>query len=344
MSGTSLDGLDMVLVDFERKDGVDQFSLVHHKHVPYLPILLEEIRACIYAYLGKYDEKLHRNLGEFYADCAYNFLREKGVNADFIANHGQTVYHEPSLRKTIQLGDAQVIADVTGVPVYFDFRSADVEMGGQGAPLVPIGDLNLFPEYKYCLNLGGIANVSLKEHSSVVAFDICTCNVGLNYYASQFGVEYDDGGELGKRGKVNKDLLKKWNNLSFYKKESPKSLDAGFFHREMLPLVDEGISLSDQLSTYYEHISFQISGTLGDKQAKCLTTGGGAHNAFLMDHLQAKSKARLVLPGEDIIDFKEAIIFAYLAFLRAGGEVNVLSNVTGAPEDHSAGRLAVPFK
>jgi anhydro-N-acetylmuramic acid kinase len=254
-----------------------------------------------------------------------------------IASHGHTIFHQPEKGFTFQLGNGASIAAETGIPTVADFRTGDVALGGQGAPLVPVGDKLLFSDYESCLNLGGFANISFDQHGKRIAFDICPVNFILNDLAQKSGWPYDTGGELGRSGNMNRELLEQLNQLAFYRQSPPKSLGREWMNHYFMPLMaaDE-IPLNDQLRTAYEHIAIQISNA-SPVHGKMLVTGGGAFNTFLIERLKHHLKCEIVIPHAEIIQFKEALVFAFLGLLRFMGEINCYASVTGARRDSSAG-------
>ncbi len=264
-----------------------------------------------------------------------------------IASHGHTVFHMPEQQLNFQLGDGATIAAVTGINTVNDFRTLDVALNGQGAPLVPIGDYFLFRKYDSCINLGGFANISFENSDKKqIAYDISPVNIVLNELAQTTGVEYDKDGEMGLKGEINKDLLKKLNKLAYYKQAPPKSLGKEWIDEKIMPLINKSnISINDKMRTVYEHVAFQIGGCInknikehnGTKKSSILFTGGGTHNKFLMDLIKVKSKAAVIVPVKEIIDYKEALIFAFLGILRFRRQVNCLSSVTGSKADNSGG-------
>ena len=223
-----------------------------------------------------------------------------------------------------------------------DFRSEDVSKGGQGAPLVPIGDRHLFAEYPICLNIGGIANVSYEMNGRRVAYDICMANQLLNYLANKLGYDYDNNGQFAKQGKVDKELFDILNDNAYYKQDAPKSLGREFFENVQHKIIDESsLSINDLLATATEHIAHQIvKSTDNLEKSKMLVTGGGAKNNFLIERICSLSKHEIVIPDVMITDFKEALIFAFLGVLKMEGKINVLSSVTGASSDSSSGKTS----
>jgi anhydro-N-acetylmuramic acid kinase len=245
---------------------------------------------------------------------------------------------------TVQIGNGAQIAAASGLPTACDFRSLDVALKGQGAPLVPIGDELLFGEYELCLNLGGIANVSFREDSERRAFDICPANMAFNHFTKELGYEYDLDGNLGRSGQIHEELLRLLNSLEFYQQKGPKSLGREWFETDFLPLIYSfQLSPADVLRTLYEHVSDQLSQAVDQyPKGQILITGGGAHNVFLIELFSEKTKHKTILPSEQIIDFKEAIIFAFLGVLRLRNENNCLKSVTGAMHNHSGGAIYLP--
>ena len=262
-----------------------------------------------------------------------------------IASHGHTIFHRPEEGFTLQIGDGQEIANATGLMTINDFRTEDVEKGGQGAPLVPIGDRHLFDEYPICLNIGGIANVSYETEDRRTAYDICMANQLLNYLAGKLGYDYDNNGCFAQQGSVNQELLNILNDNPYYKQDAPKSLGREFFENVQHKIIDDSeLSVYDLLATATEHIALQITDSTNHLDAtKMLITGGGAKNQHLINRIKALSKHEIVIPDTIIIDYKEALIFAFLATLKMEGKINVLSSVTGASSDSSSGKIWMPI-
>lgn len=335
MSGTSLDGLDLALCDFhDVYEG--KFDVIKAVTVTFPPELLAELHEA--DTLRSEDLILLDNdLGRFIA---------KQVNKNFegefiIASHGHTIFHQPERRMTLQIGSPSIIAAHTGRTVVGDFRRLDVAMGGQGAPLVPVGDHMLFSEYSSCLNLGGIANSSCLQDKYRVAGDSSPCNLVLNKLAGFMGFAFDAGGEIARSGEVNEQLQNKLNALDFYAKPFPKSLGREWIERKIFPnLQDSGLGIADQMRTSVEHFAQQMGKKL--PEGRCLVTGGGAWNVFLIERIQANTKAELIIPPKELVNFKEAIVFALLGLLRKHEKINIFSSVTGSSRDHSAGAIYIP--
>ena len=284
--------------------------------------------------------------GKLLGELARKFLSGKKYRADFVASHGHTIFHQPGKGFTAQLGSGSSLSVACGLPVVCDFRSVDVALGGQGAPLVPIGDKLLFNNYSHCLNLGGIANISFDSGGKRIAFDICPVNMVLNALANQLGQHYDRGGKLAASGEVRKNLLRKLNALPFYRRGFPKSLGREDIERNIFPILErDAETLEDKLCTFCEHIAVQVarvSVSQTNRPSRMLVTGGGAYNAFLMERIRAHSQIKVVIPDRQVIEFKEAMIFAFLGVLRWRNEINSLSSVTGATRNSSGGAVYHP--
>lgn len=338
MSGTSLDGVDLVYACFFEEN---QFEILKAETIPYTLFWFDELKNISEIEKGGLRLKeLDVQLGRYYGDLILAFIESNQIEKiDFIASHGHTVHHQPEKKYTLQIGSGEEILKKTGIKTVCDFRTQDVLLGGQGAPLVPVGDELLFSEYDYCLNLGGFSNVSYSENGVRKAFDICPVNTVLNHYASQLGLEYDDKGELAKGGNLHLGLLAELNSLEFYQAVAPKSLGVEFLKSEMYPiLLRYELSIPDVLRTFVEHIAIQITKKI--KKGEVLVTGGGAYHLFLLERMKAlSSEVKLIVPNKKLIDYKEALVFALLGKLRLSGKVNCLKSVTGASKNHSAGMV-----
>jgi anhydro-N-acetylmuramic acid kinase len=259
---------------------------------------------------------------------------------DFVASHGHTIHHQPDKGVTVQIGDGGIMAKVLNIPVVNDFRTADVKLGGQGAPLVPIGDNLLFGEYEACLNLGGFANISFIKDGKRQAFDIGPANIVLNHISKMLGFHYDTNGDLAKTGSVLPDLLKSLNEIPYYSYPLPKSLGVEWVEEYVYSKFKAEFSEIDLLRTLVEHVTDQIGKVISKGGFdSVLITGGGAYNTFLIESLRLKVKSKIVIPIDEIVDYKEALIFAFLGVLRWEKRVNVLSSVTGAKQDHCSGQI-----
>ena len=278
-----------------------------------------------------------------------NILKEfisnhKITHIDFISSHGHTALHQPDHQCTYQIGNLPTLAQYLGKKVVCDFRVQDVELGGQGAPLVPIGDKLLFSEYEYCINLGGFANLSTENNEIRIAYDICPTNIVLNHYVNDLDREFDDKGRIAESGTINKQLLIKLNSLKFYRQAYPKSLGLEWVNEHIFPIIDSlNLRTEDILNTFTEHIAIQISNEINKKEnVKVLVTGGGTYNDYLISCIKSKTKNQIVIPSRAIVEFKEALIFGLLGVLKIRKEVNCLASVTGAKYDHSSGKIFDP--
>lgn len=354
MSGTSLDGLDVAYCQFTPGDSW-RYKIFAAKTYPYT----NEWRKKLSSIEKKSAEELacfHSEYGHFLGETAKKFIIENSIKADFVSSHGHTIFHQPERRFTFQLGSGAAIAAECGLPVICDFRTTDVALGGQGAPLVPMGDKLLFSEYDFCLNIGGIANISFDNHRKQrIAYDICPANMALNYLAARSGKEYDKNGEIARAGNVSQKLLNELNSLKFYLAKPPKSLGKEWVLREFVPVMERHrISLPDKMRTIVEHIAVQISSQLRNRRPthpgstgkienrKLFITGGGAHNKFLVKRIESLSPINTFIPEKLTIDFKEALIFAFLGVLRMRNEANCLAAVTGAERDNCGGAVYLP--
>ena len=340
MSGTSLDGLDLCCVRFAKNH--NDFRIIAAQTIPYSAVWRSKLENAFSSTTMEVNA-LDKEYGIFLGEHITDFINTHSLPPiDLIASHGHTVFHQPNRGITKQIGSGKEIAKHTGIQVVYDFRTQDVVLGGQGAPLVPIGDVILFNEYDACLNLGGFANVSFDMQNSRIAYDIGACNLILNHFAQKLGYEYDDHGFIAQMGTCDESLLNELNNIDYYCFNPPKSLAREFAESQLLPLLsdyDEKIVLH----TYIKHLGFQIGISLTKSKAtKCLVTGGGTYNRFLIDQIQQHTSCFLEIPDRTIVDYKEALVFALLGLLRKENQINVLSSVTGAKHDHSSGRIAKP--
>ena len=339
MSGTSLDGVDLACCEFSYDKPKWQYKIVAAQSFPYVKNMLKDLKSSVTA---DATNLMHLDvaLGWWYGQIVADFIEKHQLKPDFIASHGHTVFHQPAQGLTTQIGNGWAIHQKTRLPVINDFRSKDVSLGGQGAPLVPIGDRLLFPEFDYCLNLGGIANISFEHQSRRVAYDIAPCNMVFNRLAQKLGFEYDENGQSAAQGFLQKDLLELLNSWEYYRKDFPKSLGYEQVNNEVFPMIDSSqYPIEDVMASYASHLGKQIASAIQLKKARILVTGGGAYNRFLIQQIEKNlpEDARLILPDRQLIDFKEALVFAFLGVLRWRGEVNCLSSVTGASEDNCGG-------
>lgn len=347
MSGSSLDGLDLAYCTFTLKKSWS-FKLIKAKN----------------SSLGSWEQKLRKARGlnteeldalsiefaHYLAQEVKLFIRENEIEKiDLVVSHGHTIYHYPEVMLTCQIGDGQTIANLLGIKVVNNLRQADLYAGGQGAPIVPIGDLLLFPQYPVCLNIGGIANFSIKTKTSIIAYDVCVANQVLNHYAKKYGCDYDDRGNIARIGVVNVKLLMELHKQEYYKAFAPKSLDNGMT-QNLIEIIDRNESVIENvLATFVEHISIEFITAIFETMlvhripfeggSPVLVTGGGAYNDFLLERIRANVKLDFVVPEDEIIEFKEAIVMAFIGVLKIRNEVNVLASVTGAMNDTSCGEI-----
>ncbi|TRX22869.1 anhydro-N-acetylmuramic acid kinase [Flavobacterium franklandianum] len=344
MSGTSLDGVDLAHIKFYLENNNWSFEIIESETIGYSQSWINHLKLAV-DYSEIELEKLNKEYTKLLASIISSFIEKHKIeNLDAVCSHGHTILHQPQNGLTLQIGNLPEIATLTNQTVVCDFRVQDVKLGGQGAPLVPIGDRILFSEYDYCMNLGGFSNVSFELNGKRIAFDISPVNTVLNYYANKLGLDYDDKGQLSRTGKINTDLLNKLNALEYYQQKFPKSLGFEFVKEVVLPIIESyEIPIEDKLRTFTEHVALQIALALQDKTGQLLATGGGAYNDFLMERIQFHlPEMKLIIPSRKILEFKEALIFALLGVLKLRDETNVLSSVTGAKMDHSSGEIYKP--
>lgn len=346
MSGTSLDGLDIAFTSIT--EGGRRFELLAAETVPYPEEWvsrlsnLERASALEYALADV-------ELGHYFGKCINAFRERHPGEVDLVASHGHTIFHQPEKGLTTQIGQGPAIAAETSLPVAYDFRTLDVALGGQGAPLVPIGDELLFVAYGACLNLGGFSNISFNHTADPerrTAFDVSPCNMALNHLARLMGAPFDKGGAMAASGKVNGELLAVLNGLDYYHRQPPKSLGKEWFVSQFLPLVSS-VPPVEAIATVTEHVAYQISRALPERhtgKSVLLVTGGGARNGYLLSRLQHYASGwDIEVPSEQILEYKEAIIFALLGYLRYEGKPNCLQSVTGARYGSVGGAICNPL-
>lgn len=343
MSGTSLDGLDIACVQFSYENGW-KYAIVCCESLEYDQHWKNLLKNAMNI-SGLELKKLDLNYGTWLGTTVKTFISKYGINPELIVSHGHTIFHQPAIGLTMQIGDGYRIYKSTGIKTIFDLRSMDVAFDGQGAPLVPIGDQLLFGKYDYCLNLGGFSNISFDQNGQRIAFDVCPVNTILNNLASRLGMDFDKNGMLARRGKLLPLLLNKLNALTYYHTPPPKSLGIEWVQDNIIPLFGQE-KITDLLHTFCHHIADQIilvcdANSQKNKMSEILVTGGGAKNTFLIELLKQKAdkKYKIVLPDAQIIDFKEAIIFAFLGLLKFLGQPNCYKSVTGASVNSSGGLL-----
>ncbi len=342
MSGTSLDGLDIAFCRFVFDQTKWRYEIVNAETIPYAEewkqklLSLETTDALTF-------QQANVEYGLYLGQRVSDFIVKNNCRADFVSSHGHTIFHQPEKKLTVQIGAGSAIASRCKLPVVSDFRSLDVALGGQGAPLVPIGDRLLFPDYDFCLNLGGFSNVSYEHNNQRIAFDICPVNIVMNAICRGIGKEYDDNGEIAKTGMLSTYLLNELNQVGYYKQSpnTPKSLGKEWVIKKIYPLIDQyELSENDLLCTFCEHIAFQISKALAHQpKGKIIVTGGGVYNTFLMDCIKKHTTHQLIIPDTKMIEYKEALVFAFLGVLRMRNEINCLRSVTGANRDNCGGSI-----
>lgn len=342
MSGTSLDGLDIAYCKFSGFAGSLTGDIIHATTVDYS----SDWRSKLANARNLSDSDLTQ-LGVRFAEMTSHevqkFIKAHNITqVDYVASHGHTVHHEPHKGITVQIGDGQVMADLLKLPVVYDFRVQDVALGGQGAPLVPIGDRDLYRNFDACINIGGFANISFQERNITRAFDICPANIILNPMAQKLGFAFDEDGKLAQSGQLLPELLQALNSLDYYQQAPPKSLGIEWVEQHIWPLVKDSYNTIDVLNTFTLHMANQIAQICNlNKFSNVLLSGGGALNKFLVAALQQNGAHTRIAPHAHL-HFKEAFVFAYLGYLKWHNEINVLCSVTGAKNNHVAGYIALP--
>ncbi len=361
MSGTSLDGMDIAHCAFEYRDGRWHYNILAAETFDYYDHWREKLRAAP-GLDARACHALHVEYGHYIGATVRRFLDQNHIHQnELIASHGHTVFHQPHKGYTLQIGHGAAIAASAKCDTVSDFRSMDVALGGQGAPLVPIGDKHLFADYDICLNLGGFSNISMDRHDKRIAFDVCPFNIIINKLVRREQImtkdnapdhksgqpksylEYDPEGMIARSGKTDQELLQRLNSMAYYHQPPPKSLGEEWVQQHMEPLLEKSnLSLPDLLHTYYYHAAMQVAGAAASKvNQKLLVTGGGAHNTFFMECLRAQlpDNIHIHVPDRQTVDFKEALIFAFLGLLCKQRKVNCLASVTGAEQDSTGGSI-----
>ena len=346
MSGSSLDGLDIAYAEFWKENNKWNYHLLKGETVEYSTEwqnILKEIRTCSATELLE----LHHQYGKLLGTVSDSFIKKHDLKPDLIASHGHTVFHKPHKGYTFQLGCGQEIATKTNLLTIADFRSKDISLGGQGAPLVPIGDELLFSDYVACINIGGIANISYKQDGNRVGFDTGPANQLLNFLANEKGLDFDKDGALAIKGSIIEKLLQQLSDNDYYSKPVPKSLSNEYVSKNFIPLLMNSTgSTENKLCTVTNHIANEIQKALSlidsDKNKKVLVTGGGAKNKFLISRLSEISPYQIIIPDQMLLDYKEALIFAFMGVLKSKNEINCLASVTGANQNSSSGLIFLP--
>ncbi|NPD83569.1 anhydro-N-acetylmuramic acid kinase [Lentimicrobium sp. L6] len=341
MSGTSLDGLDIVFAEFFFDGNNWFYQFGDYIEIPYSKKWQNKLSNLAQASAFEF-ARTHVDFGHYMGKKVDAFIKSHRLEVDVIGVHGHTVFHQPELGFTSQIGDGSAIASRTGLLVANDFRSMDVARGGQGAPLVPIGDALLFSKYLARLNLGGFSNISFGGVDDINAFDICPVNIVMNEITRKQGLEYDEDGKIARNGQLVRELLHKLNQLDYYQHNGPKSLGREWVDECFWPCLSTNISDEDLLRTLVEHTADQIAYSLASSKinsGKVLITGGGAYNSFLIERIRAKISLEIVIPDPILVEMKEALIFAFLGVLRIREQPNILNKVTGAKRDSISGAL-----
>jgi anhydro-N-acetylmuramic acid kinase len=357
MSGTSLDGLDIAACHFNIENGQWSFDILQAETVTYSPLFVDKLRHAhtlsAYNYVC-----LDNEIAQYWGQEVKQFIHKQKITFDFIASHGHTIFHQPDKNITTQIGNGAILAAICHLPVVCDFRTTDVALGGQGAPLVPIGDSLLFGNHDFCLNLGGIANISMQLNQKRIAYDVCPANMALNFFANQLGHNYDEGGEMARSGNFNltKPLFDQLNQLDFYAQSFPKSLGREWVAEKFMPCIDsyllanQQVTTQDILACLTHHTAYQIAKTIKNieltsknkENTTLFITGGGAFNSYLVELLKNYAPSlEIIIPNQTLIQFKEALIFAFLGVLRWRNETNALQSVTGASRDSCGGCVYV---
>jgi anhydro-N-acetylmuramic acid kinase len=344
MSGTSGDGLDLALCEFEKNESW-KFQIVEAETVAFPPLLESELMNS-HTLSALELSLLDVQFGKWMGEMVKAFCKKYNCQPDAICSHGHTVYHQPNKGLSLQIGNGWALHQSTGMKVINDFRMLDVQQGGQGAPLVPIGDKLLFPDMNFCINLGGIANISMEWNGSRIAFDTCPFNLLLNQQAKVLGANYDDQGKWASEGTIDQNLLDKLNSIPFYQTKSAKSLGREDLETDFMPLIATSeASPKDILATLVAHFAMQIGRVIQDYSSqpnpKVLLTGGGAYHTFFVQSLEEQLYGAINIPTQtpQLVEFKEALIFGFLGVLRLRGDMNCLRSVTGAIEDSSGGMI-----
>lgn len=342
MSGSSLDGLDICYSRIDSDRDSYYYELIKATTIPYSPSIYESLSNCRELSSSELN-LLHEALGDFFGRACLGFLSTKELSQlNFICSHGHTVYHFPEKGRTLQIGSAQQVANLTGVQTLTNLRAADIARGGSGAPIVPIGDFLFFSNYKYCLNLGGIMNISEQSFDTITSFDIGVCNQIINHYAQFANLSYDRDGLLARNGQFNESIFTKLNEQDYFKRSKPKSLDNAYSHH-LISLIDsENVPFQDKLNSFYHHIAHQVSLASDDKNL-ILCTGGGCHNIFLIELMKRTYKLLITIPCSDLINYKEALIMSLIGVRFMENKFNVLASVTGAEVNTKNGELFLPF-
>ncbi len=342
MSGTSLDGLDIVYVNFYQ-DKNWKYEIINSKTYTYekkwISLLKNISKKKINSVI-----KIDRDYTKVLSDYILRFINEFSIKEiDFVSSHGHTALHQPLNLLTYQIGNLPILAKYINQKVVCDFRVQDIELGGQGAPLVPVGEEYLFPEYNTLINLGGFANITKKIKDNLIAYDICPINIVFNHLSRIMELKYDDRGYIASIGNMNDDLYIHLQRLNYYGQAPPKSLGVEWVNDQIHPILKNfnNLPIKDLMNTFSNHFAFQIAKNI-EEQDQVLITGGGAYNDYLIERIKKLTNSKLTIPDPKIIEYKEALIFSFLGLLRVLGINNCYSSVTGAKKDHCSGIIYNP--
>ena len=341
MSGTSLDGVDIAHCTFKKNKNWT-YKIDKAKTVEYPSRMKKKLKSC-FELSGYKLIKLDHDLGEFIGLEINKFIKHNDLNPEIISSHGHTVFHNPKEKIGLQIGNANKILSIVKIPVINNFRELDIILGGQGAPLVPIGEKLLFKGYDYFINLGGIINITKIDSSSVEAYDVVASNLVLNNISNKLNFEFDNKGNIARKGKLISTLFDELNSLKFYKKNHPKSIGIEWINKKIFPIIyKSNHKLEDVMATFSNHIAYQLIKNIDGKKNKILVTGGGVYNDFLVEKIKVydKNKNLWIIPDNKLIKYKEALIFAFMGLLKKLNKQNILNNVTGSNIKISAGNIS----
>jgi anhydro-N-acetylmuramic acid kinase len=342
MSGTSIDGVDLVYVNFFFNK-YWSFKILKFKTYDYdkdwqniLKNLIDKDQNSI--------KLIDKNYTKLLSKYILRFIEEFSIKKiDFVSSHGHTALHDPSNSITYQIGNLKELTNYTGLKVICDFRVEDIKLGGQGAPLVPVGEKYIFPEYDTLINIGGFANITIKSNNNLIAYDICPVNIVFNHLSNLINLKYDDKGKISSSGKINLELFNHLQSIDYYKQVSPKSLGVEWVKEVIIPIINNflEIPVEDLLNTFSKHFAFQIANNIKSSN-KTLITGGGAYNDYLIQNIIDLTESEIIIPSSEIIEYKEALIFGFLGVLKDLNINNCYSSVTGAIKDHCSGNIFIP--
>jgi anhydro-N-acetylmuramic acid kinase len=342
MSGTSIDGVDLVYVNFFFNK-YWSFKILKFKTYEYdkdwqniLKNLIDKDQNSI--------KLIDKNYTKLLSKYILRFIEEFSIKKiDFVSSHGHTALHDPSNSITYQIGNLKELTNYTGLKVICDFRVEDIKLGGQGAPLVPVGEKYIFPEYDTLINIGGFANITIKSNNNLIAYDICPVNIVFNHLSNLINLKYDDKGKISSSGKINLELFNHLQSIDYYKQVSPKSLGVEWVKEVIIPIINNflEIPVEDLLNTFSKHFAVQIANNIKSSN-KTLITGGGAYNDYLIQNIIDLTESEIIIPSSEIIEYKEALIFGFLGVLKDLNINNCYSSVTGAIKDHCSGNIFIP--